>query len=246
MAARLHLRYVLIMADTLLVNLEQARQYSGQVESPTNSNRSNMHNIMLQPHSPTNSIPPPMPVRHPPPTQQVEELSTLPYLQPETPRPSAMFRPPPPPFPRFVPPPQQRFPIPNGSQASLNTMASSPTDYHSQALAIVGGYPPRREEPAPYPVMMRPNEPSALRTNSMPVEAVMARYGQALPDEPLPPLPIRPPPLAGRPMSNPTPIPAHHKLMRPSQNRRTQSELPLQMQQSKQPGMYSWVALGLS
>jgi hypothetical protein len=174
---------------------------------------------LVQPSSPlNNSMPSP---RVPPRTQEPAESSFLPYLQDDPPRPPANVSrpPPPPPLPRFIPPQSSRFPSP----------ASPSVDYHSQALAIVGGYPiPRREEPAPYPVMMRPNQSSGPPGNNVPVEAVIARYGQALPDEPLPPLR---PPLAGRPMSNPTPHPVHHRLTRPAPNRRTQSDVPLQIQQ---------------
>lgn len=154
--------------------------------------------------------------------------SSLPYLQPDPepvmpePRPAIPPREPttrttPPPFPRVIPPSLSSFQAP--SSPSSPEYMGPPRNYHPEALAIVGGYPPIKQGgPAPYPVMMmQPGGPPGRA--SMPVEQVMAKYGQALlPDEQYRP------PEKFRPMSSPAP-PSRNKLQRPSA-RRTRSDIP--------------------
>ena len=159
------------------------------------------------------------------------EPSTLPYLQDEPqpplpPPPPSVQQPPlrPSAFPRFIPPP-----VPTMTQAlSASTTPQSlyppAVDYHVQALAIVGAHPgltPRQEKPEFYPAMMRPQNSVPGRA-SMPVEAVMARYGQALPNEPR-----GSPPILFRSESAPTPSQmevTRRRLSRPQPGRRAQSD----------------------
>jgi hypothetical protein len=153
------------------------------------------------------------------------DTSTLPYLredpQPPPPIPSG-GRPHSSPFPRFVPPPIPVMSQPLSAPTPPGSMYPPPVDYHSQALEVVGAYPwvaPRREQPAFYPAMMRPQGPIPGR-ESLPVEAVIARYGQALPNEPHGNAPIFP-----RSESAPEPSKRISKrLSRPNHGRRVMSD----------------------
>lgn len=180
----------------------------------------------------------------PRPPSTYSETSTLPYLRenplpPPLPVPAA--RPQSSPFPRFIPPPMLIMPQPLSAPNTPGSMYPPAVDYHSQALAIVGAHPgvaPRQEQPAYYPAMMRPQGPIPGR-ESMPVEAVMARYGQALPNEPPGSAPIFP-------RSESAPVPSKRgastrRLSRPQHGRRAVSDQqPLQPSslpppQQKQP-----------
>ncbi|KIM31488.1 hypothetical protein M408DRAFT_327681 [Serendipita vermifera MAFF 305830] len=129
------------------------------------------------------------------PPSAYSDNSALPYLQNEPPPPlptATSNRPQSSHFPRFVPPPS--MPQPSSAPTTPGSLYPPAVDYHIQALAVVGAHPsttPKREEPQPvfYPAMMRPQN-SAQGRSSMPVEAVMARYGQALPDEGPRPAPV--------------------------------------------------------
>jgi hypothetical protein len=92
-------------------------------------------------------------------------------------------------------PPQHPHPVYHSSSnpGSMTNVNGPAIDYHAQALSVVGAHPsttPPQEAP-PYPVMMRPQHMPQPRA-SMPVEAVMARYGQALPRESIPVVPALP------------------------------------------------------
>jgi hypothetical protein len=168
----------------------------------------------------------------PRPPSAYSETSTLPYLRedpsPPPPVPSG-GRPHSSPFPRFIPPPMPMMLQPLSAPNTPGSMYPPAVDYHSQALAIVGAHPGaarRQEQPAFYPAMMRPQGPIPGR-DSMPVEAVMARYGQALPHEPPGSAPIFP-------RSESAPAPSRRgtgtrRLSRPQHSRRAMSDQqPLQ------------------
>ncbi|PVF97505.1 hypothetical protein CPB86DRAFT_425168 [Serendipita vermifera] len=167
-----------------------------------------------------------------------------------------VFRPPPNPHPVYNSPPG-----PN----SMPNLNGPGIDYHSRALSIVGA-PPPPQETAPYPVMMRPQYLAQPRA-SMPVEAVIARYGQSLPQEPIPVVPALP---QQETMTQENPRQEHvrfestppddiqpentrpenrrreskgHRLTRASNMRRTQSEVPPEakhaLQQSQEDRAHS-------